>query len=120
MTDNPYRESDDLRMLELARRFPRFFRGLLMPWFTPESWATMRAAAADRDNLHDTFEEFELANIARFNDLISAGHQVEKVEIAADALIAWCAAEGRPLDSRARQMFAVITLSEQESKAGHA
>jgi len=113
-------DKDNQRLRELARRHPRVFRGVILPWFTPESWPKMRAVAADRDNLHDTFEEFERSSTASFNELVAAGHAVEKVEIDADALISWCRAEGRPLDGKARQMFAAITLVKRDKGAGHA
>ena len=118
--DNPHRESDERRLRELAQRYPKLFRGLIVPWYTPESWPKMRAAAVDREDLHDTFEEFERANAARLKDVTSAGHPVEKVEIDVDALIAWCVAETRPLNSMARQEFAMRTLIERDRKAGHA
>jgi len=91
-----------------------------MPWFSPEGYVKMRAAAADKDNLFDTFEEFEQNAIAHFDQAVADGHATEKVMIDADALIAWCIAERRPLDGIARQMFAAITVYEMEDRAGHA
>jgi len=118
--DNPNRESDEHRLRALAQRYPKLFRGVVVPWYTPTSWPKMRAVAVDRENLHDTFEEFERASAARLKDVASAGHPVEKVEIDVDALIAWCSAEKRPLNSMARQEFAMRTLIERDRKAGHA
>jgi hypothetical protein len=119
-TDNPNRESDERRLRELTQRYPKLFRGLVVPWYAPESWLKMRAAAVDGEKLHDSFAEFERASDARLKDVTSAGHPVEKVEIDVDALIAWCEAEARPLDSMARQEFAMRTLIERDRKAGHA
>jgi hypothetical protein len=119
-THNPHRESDELLLQQLARRYPKLSRGAVFPWYTPDGWTKLRAAAADRDNLHDTFDEFEHASGARISDLVAAGHQVEKVVIDVDALITWCAAKRRPLDSSARHVFAAITLTERDSRAGHA
>jgi hypothetical protein len=93
------------------------FRGAVIPWYTPEGWTKMRAVAGDRDKLHDTFEEFERTNSARITELLAAGQPVEKVAIDVDALIAWCAAERRPLDSSARHMFAAITITGGASQA---
>lgn len=106
-------------MRELAARHPRVFRGVIVPWFTSESWSKMRAAAADRDRLHDTFAEFELSSAETLKELAASRHPAEKVLIDVDALIAWCKAEGRPLDGRARQIFAVLTLVERDKRAGH-
>jgi hypothetical protein len=113
-------DKDSQRLRELAERYPRLFGGVLLPWYTPDSWPKMREAAADRDNLYDTFEEFERSSTDTFNNLVAAGHPVEKVLIDVDALIAWCKAEGRPLDSNARHIFAVLSVIERDKRAGHA
>jgi len=113
-------DKDNQRLRELAERYPHLFRGLILPWFTREGWPKMLKAAADRDRLHDTFEEFEQSSTTAFNDVVAKGHPVEKVQIDADALIAWCKAEGRPLDSGARHVFAILTLTERDKGAGHA
>jgi hypothetical protein len=113
-------EKDNRRLREFAKHHPRLYRGVLIPWFSPESWPKMREVAADRDNLYDTFEEFERSSTVNFNDLVAKGHPVETVEIDVEALIAWCRAEGRPLDGMARQMFAMLSVIERDKKAGHA
>jgi hypothetical protein len=92
----------------------------LIPWFTEESWPKLREAAADQDNLHDTFEDFQRINTPRFNHLVAEGHPVEKIQIEVEALIAWCGIEGRPLDRTARQMFAMLSVIERDKTAGHA
>jgi hypothetical protein len=116
---NRTRESDQRRMKELAEKHPKLFRGLLMPWFTAEGYVKMRAAAADKSKLIDTFEEFEQAASARFDQAVSDGHPVEKVVIDADRLIA-CKEEGRPLDAMARQTFAAMTVIENDGRGGRA
>jgi hypothetical protein len=113
-------DRDNQRLRELAKQHPRVFRGVLLPWFTPESWAKMREAAADRDHIFDTFEGFERSTTGKFNDLAAKGHPVEKIQMDVDALIAWCQVEGRPLDGMARQMFAILSVIERDKTAGHA
>jgi hypothetical protein len=113
-------DKDNQRLRELAERYPRAFRGVVVPWFTPESWPKMREAAADRDRLHDTFEEFERSSAVSVNDVVAKGHPVEKIQLDVDALIAWCKAEDRPLDRGARQMFAMLSVIERDKTAGRA
>jgi len=113
-------DKDNQRLNELAQRYPHLFRGVILPWFTSDSWPRMRSAAADGDRLHDTFEEFERTSNIKVNELTAQSHPVEKVEIDVEALIAWCKAEGRPLNGMARQTFAIMTLVERDKGAGHA
>jgi hypothetical protein len=113
-------DKDNQRMRELAKRYPRAFRGAVVPWYTSESWPKMREAAADRDRLHETFEEFERSSTGTVNDLVAKGQPVEKIQLDVEALIAWCKAESRPLDRIARHMFAVLSYIERDKTAGHA
>jgi hypothetical protein len=113
-------DKDNQRLHELAKLHPRAFRGLVVPWYTSESWPKMREAAADRDKMHATFEEFERSSTVTVNDAIAKGQPVEKIELDVAALIAWCKAEGRPLDRSARHMFAVLSYIERDKTAGHA
>ena len=114
------RESDQRRLTELKERHPKLFRCVILPWFMPDGYRKMRAAAADRDNLCDSFNEFEQLATKRLSQVLADGHPVEKVEVDADALIEWCAAEERPLDGMARQTFAILTLVKRDSRGGHA
>jgi hypothetical protein len=113
-------EKDNQRLQELAKLYPRAFRGVVIPWYTSESWPKMLDAAADRSRLHDTFEEFERSSAAKFNDLVAKGQPVEKIQLDVAALIAWCRAEGRPLDGMARHIFALLSVIERDKTAGHA
>lgn len=76
-----------------------------MSWYTPESWAQMRAIADDRQNLTYTFDEF-VANaekhIAEFN---KRGIVVEKLMIDVAELVRWCRREGHRVDKHSRVLF---------------
>jgi hypothetical protein len=121
MTDNNRIQETDVQALnDLAKRYPKIFQGLVLPWFTPDGYMTMRAAAADRQRLCDTYGEFERVATSLFNEAVRKRQPVEKVTVDADALIAWCKSEARPLDGFARQYFAILTVIDQNSRGGHA
>lgn len=93
---------------------------LVFPTCSRADWEKMRRAAVDGHHLHDDVEGFNQANRERIELHTSAGHLVELVAISASALIAWCKAQGTPLDSLARHRFTVHTLQLRDSRAGHA
>jgi hypothetical protein len=99
------------------------FRGLAIAWFTPASWARMREAAADRDNLPVDFETFERLAGDRLADMIAKGHPAERMVLNVDNvenLIYLCRMSGQPLDARARARFAMFMLAHRDAEAGKA
>ena len=111
---NCIRAADRESIHQFAAREPEFFENVLLMWWpaSAEDYSKMLAAAVDRAELCSTFEEFERVCSERCEALVAAGHQVEKVTFAVDALIAWCEATERPLDEVARQMFALLTRAK--------
>ncbi len=95
-------------------------RGVAVPWFTAQSWPRLLEVAADRADLPQTFEGFLQRAGERFDRHVANGHALEKILIDVDELIAFCIALGRPIDSRARAVFAAYLQARQEQHAGHA
>ena len=85
-------------------------------WFTAESWPRLLAVADDRENLHDTFDEFERTAGARVEAYRRQGISIEKVLLDVDELAAWCRAERRPLDAMARAEFAAMALARRDMR----
>lgn len=98
-------------------------RGVVVPWFTAESWVRLRQVADDRPTLDDTFAEFERRAGSRFDALVAAGHPLEKLVLSVDdvdRLAAWCRRSGRPLDGEARSAYAAMTMARRDQHAGTA
>ena len=77
----------------------------------------MRALAADPEQLELSYEAW-LAVFERGLRLLGeTGVVVERVEIEAKQLQAWCQSVGRPLDSAARAEFAAATLRRRYRSA---
>jgi hypothetical protein len=76
-----------------------------LAWYTREGWARLRELAHDRDALDDSFEDWERSALEAIRELESVGRKVRKVSIDIEALVAWCRARGRALDSAARAEY---------------
>jgi hypothetical protein len=70
----------------------------ILATYTPDGWARILAVAADRKDLR-SYPAMELFNAKLLKGARDSGQVVLIVAIDADALIAWCRAERRPLDS---------------------
>ena len=74
-------------------------------WYSREAWERLRETAADRDQLDDSFEEWERGALQAIHDLASDGQQVCKVPIDIDAYSLWCSERRCRLDSASRAEY---------------
>lgn len=77
-----------------------------LAWYDREQWELLRQAAADPNDLDDSFDEWEINAVQVECELRLQGRQVERVPITAADLLAWCMASRRPVDRAARSEFA--------------
>jgi hypothetical protein len=81
-----------------------------LAWYTREGWERLRELAVDRDQLDDSFDEWERGAQAAIAELATIGRVVRKVPIDFEALLAWCQAEDRPLNTAARAEYVTYLL----------
>jgi hypothetical protein len=79
---------------------------VVRPGYIAEQYEALRAACVDGEGLPATYGEW--ARYAEYFDrrMRKTGRNVVRVAIELEEFRAWCAAEGRPMDGRARQAFA--------------
>ncbi len=85
-------------------------------WFTARSYVRLRDISTDKNNLPETFHEWEMRAQAQFDCLRQKGIAVEKVLIDPDALLNW--AHESPIDSKKRAEFAAMILMKKH-ESGH-
>jgi CHASE3 domain sensor protein len=81
-----------------------------LAWYTREGWERLRELAVDREQLDDSFDAWERGAQA---ELAAMGRAVRKVPIDLEALLAWCRAQDRPLDSAARAEYVTHLLQKR-------
>jgi hypothetical protein len=74
--------------------------------YTEAEWQKLRAVAADRDALEETYAEWKHVDETGRRDLTAAGIVTEPVQVSVDELLAWCREHRCPLDGSARAAFA--------------
>ena len=95
-------------------KLPSNVRGLAIPWFTMETWPRLREISVDRDGLFDTFDEWHASAEAWFDRNVADGQPIKRVYVDPDELLAWCKANGFPVDGHARAGFAAYVLMRKE------
>ena len=79
-------------------------------WYRREDWSRLREIASDRTNLDDSYEAWLAGAQKTLLDLAIAGVAARRVSVDVEALVRWCRAEGRPVDSAARAAFVADRL----------
>jgi hypothetical protein len=85
-----------------------------LAWYSREAWETLRAIADDREQLDDSFEEWERGALQAIRDFASVGRQVRRVPIDVEAYATWCRERGCRLDSASRAEYVSDRLKTQE------
>jgi hypothetical protein len=80
--------------------------GAAIAWYREDQWDRLREISEDRDQLDDTYAEWVVKAERVMKHLAAQGVSIEKVEIDLEDLQRWCAAQGIPVDSRARASYA--------------
>lgn len=79
-------------------------------WYSRQDWVRLRAVASDRTKLDDSYEEWLAGAEKALRGLAKAGADPRRVNVDVEALVEWCQAEGRPVDSAARATYVANQL----------
>lgn len=84
-------------------------------WYQRDEWEKLKATAADKEDLDDTYDEWKSNASSAIKDLRDEGQLIQKVSIKIDVLEAWCREEGVDNNSKARSQYALILLKNRRS-----
>jgi len=93
---------------------------LHLPAYTPDGWALLRDVAPD---VVMTFEEQRLKTAHIAGQFAARGIVVTEIVFdrgAVDEMVAWCEAEGTPVDSEARAAYGVLLAARLSDTEGSA
>lgn len=82
-----------------------------LTWYTPETWAEMKAAALDPECFEDSFAKWEVAAKAARSNFVRSGVRAVEVQIVPAEFEAWCAESQQQNNSAGRSEFVSEVLS---------
>jgi hypothetical protein len=88
-----------------------------LAWFTQEQWQRLTEVVDDRNELDDTFEQWERNALAALYKLESQGHSVRKVMVDVEVFVTWCRRRGLRVDSAARAEYVTALLKIADGSA---
>ena len=82
-------------------------------WYKRAQWERLLQIAADRDDLEDTYQEWQETAEEVLRALERPGIVLRKVDV--EELLSWCNAQNRPVDGAARSEFVAEKLQGETS-----
>lgn len=84
-------------------------------WYTAETWAQVKATAADPECFEDSFPAWEKMAISARRELQRSGVRAVECHIYPQEFSAWCAKHGKLNNAAARAEFVSESLSAPET-----
>ena len=83
---------------------------IAVPWYVPQEWERVKAAAIDPERFEETFPEWEAMAAEHFESLRKEYPNMVKVFVGAGEFLAWCYLRAQVIDAGARAEFAAEKL----------
>jgi hypothetical protein len=83
-------------------------------WFRPEQWSRLLEISEDREDLEETFAQWESLAEEKLRDLRAQGVDAEKITIDLEELLAWCKSRGLSVDATARSQYVADLLRKRD------
>ena len=101
--------------LKAKRRSQQLVIGVT--WYTPESWAAVKATATDPECFEDSFDKWKTMAVAARRNFQRSGVMALECQIDPTAFAAWCAANQQENNATARGEYVSEVLSAAHNKA---
>lgn len=85
-------------------------------WYTPETWAKVKATATDPECFEDSFDQWKAVAVAARRNFQRSGVMSLECPIDPEEFAAWCVAHGQENNSTARGEYVSEVLSAVHHK----
>jgi len=86
-------------------------------WFDRKQWQRLTEAVADRNELDDTYEQWEQSALEAVRMIERQGQKVEMVHIEVESLVSWCMAKGLPVNGKSRAEYVTQLMQRRHGQA---
>ena len=86
-------------------------------WFDRKQWRRLTEAVADRNELDDTYEQWQQSALEAVRMIEGRGQKVEMVHIEVESLVSWCKEKGLPVNGESRAEYVVQLVRRRYGQA---
>jgi hypothetical protein len=88
-----------------------------LAWFDRKQWQRLTEAVEDRNELDDTYEQWEQSALDAVRMIERQGQKVEKVHVEVESLVSWCKAKGLPMNGESRAEYVTQLMRRRHGQA---
>jgi hypothetical protein len=90
-----------------------------LAWFDLKQWKRLTEVVENRNELDDTYKQWEQSALDAVRTIERQGKKVERVHVEVESLVAWCKEKGLPVNglSRAEYVAQIMRRRHGQSKA---
>ena len=88
-----------------------------LAWFDRKQWQRLTKAVEDRNELDDTYEQWEQSALDAVRMIERQGQEIEKVHIEVESLVSWCKAKGLPVNGKSRAEYVTHLMQRRHGQA---
>jgi len=88
-----------------------------LAWFDRKQWQRLTEAVEDRNELDETYEQWQLSALDAVRTIERQGQKVEKVHVEVESLVSWCKEKGLPVNGKARAEYVTQLMQRRHRQA---
>ena len=85
-------------------------------WFDRKQWQRLTKAVEDRNELDDTYEQWEQSALDAVRAIERQGQKVEKVHVEVESLVSWCKEKGLPVNGKSRAEYVTQLMQRRHGQ----
>jgi hypothetical protein len=88
-----------------------------LAWFDRKQWKRLTEVVEDRNELDDTYEQWEKSALDAVRTIERQGQRVEKVHVEVESLLSWCNEKGLPVNGQSRAEYVTQIIRRRHGQA---
>jgi hypothetical protein len=86
-------------------------------WFDRKQWKLLTEAVQNRNELEDTYEQWQLSALDAVRVIESRGQKIERVHVEVESLVSWCKEKGLPVNGESRAEYVTQIMRRRHGQA---
>jgi len=86
-------------------------------WFDRKQWKRLTEAVEDRNELDDTYEQWQKSALDAVRMIEGQGQKVEMVHVEVESLVSWCTERGLPVNGNSRAEYVTQLMQRRHGQA---
>jgi len=86
-------------------------------WFDIKQWKRLTESVEDRNELEDTYEQWQQSALDAVRMIERQGQKVERVHVEVESLVSWCTEKGLPVNGKSRAEYVTQIMQRRHGPA---